>query len=175
MDEGLDLDNHISEFNRLVSQFLSIDVKINEEDQAILLLSSLPKSYETLKTTLLIRKETLLVDDVVSALMDFSRVNGTSSSSQSEVGNDAVCKVMMIGTIKIKILDGIVRTLGDVRLSRTSKRTGAGQQVRSCFDGAAEQQGEEKLLQCQLEQRPERRDFDGNGIPVTGKAMRQRR
>ncbi|KAK2969473.1 hypothetical protein RJ640_022187 [Escallonia rubra] len=61
------------------------------------------------------------------------------------------------------------------RLSRTSKRTGAGQQVRSCFDGAAEQQGEEKLLQCQLEQRPERRDFDGNGIPVTGKAMRQRR
>ncbi|KAK2992358.1 hypothetical protein RJ640_009869 [Escallonia rubra] len=67
MDEGSDL-----------------DVKLEKEDQAILLLSSLPKSYETLKTTLLIGKETLLVDDVMSALMDSSRVNGTSSSSQGE-------------------------------------------------------------------------------------------
>ncbi|KAK2978999.1 hypothetical protein RJ640_023581 [Escallonia rubra] len=42
------------------------------------------KSYETLKTTLLIGKETLLVDDVMSALIDSSRVNGTSSSSQGK-------------------------------------------------------------------------------------------
>ncbi|KAK2991376.1 hypothetical protein RJ640_023445 [Escallonia rubra] len=84
MDEGSDLGDHISEFNRLVSQLSSIDVKLEEEDQAILLLSSLPKSYETLKTTLLIGKETLLVDDVMSALMDSSRVNGTSSSNQGD-------------------------------------------------------------------------------------------
>ncbi|KAK3008658.1 hypothetical protein RJ639_014722 [Escallonia herrerae] len=31
------------------------------------------------------------------------------------MGNDAVCKVMGIGTIQIKMFDGIVRTLGDVR------------------------------------------------------------
>ncbi|KAK2965970.1 hypothetical protein RJ640_018325 [Escallonia rubra] len=84
MDEGSDLGDHISEFNRLVSQLSSIDVKLEEEDQAILLLSSLPKSYETLKTTLLIGKETLLVDDVMSALMDSSRVNGTRSSNQGD-------------------------------------------------------------------------------------------
>ncbi|KAK2996096.1 hypothetical protein RJ640_001766 [Escallonia rubra] len=40
--------------------------------------------YQTLKTTLLNGKETLLVDDVMSALIDSSRVNGTSSSSQGE-------------------------------------------------------------------------------------------
>ncbi|KAK2968978.1 hypothetical protein RJ640_012432 [Escallonia rubra] len=84
MDECSDLGNHISEFNRLVAQLSSIDVKLKEEDQAILLLSSLPKSYETLKTTLLIGKETLLVDDVLLALMNSSRVNGTSSSSQGK-------------------------------------------------------------------------------------------
>ncbi|KAK2970581.1 hypothetical protein RJ640_022818 [Escallonia rubra] len=61
-----------------------LDVKLEQKDQAILLLSSLPKSYETLKTTLLIGNETFLVDDVMSALMDSSRVNGTSSSSQGE-------------------------------------------------------------------------------------------
>ncbi|KAK2981221.1 hypothetical protein RJ640_030610 [Escallonia rubra] len=84
MDEGSDLGDHISEFNRLVSHWSSIDVKLEEEEQAILLLSSLPKSYETLKTTLLIENETLLVDDVMLALMDSSRVNGMSSSSQGE-------------------------------------------------------------------------------------------
>ncbi|KAK2987579.1 hypothetical protein RJ640_027880 [Escallonia rubra] len=84
MDEGSDLGDQISEFNRLMSQLSSIDVKLEEEDHAILLLSSLPKSYETLKTTLLIEKETLLVDDVMLALMDSSRINGTSSSSQGE-------------------------------------------------------------------------------------------
>ncbi|KAK2992130.1 hypothetical protein RJ640_019386 [Escallonia rubra] len=36
------------------------------------------------KTTLVIGKETLIVDDVMSALMDSSRVNGMSSSSQGE-------------------------------------------------------------------------------------------
>ncbi|KAK2989934.1 hypothetical protein RJ640_013858 [Escallonia rubra] len=84
IDKGLDLADHISEFNRLVYQLSSIDVKLEEEDQAILLLSSLPKSYQTLKTTLLIGKETLLVDDVMSALMDSSRVNGNSSNSKGE-------------------------------------------------------------------------------------------
>ncbi|KAK2966230.1 hypothetical protein RJ640_008213 [Escallonia rubra] len=96
MDEGPDLGDHIFEFNRLVSQLSSIDVKLEEEAQAILLLSSLPKSYETLKTMLLIKKETLLVNDAMSALLDSSKVNG-------------------IGAIKIKMFDGIVRTLGDVR------------------------------------------------------------
>ena len=31
------------------------------------------------------------------------------------MGNDASCKVIGIGTIKIRMLDGVVRTLGDVR------------------------------------------------------------
>ncbi|KAK2995032.1 hypothetical protein RJ640_021189 [Escallonia rubra] len=165
MDEGSDLGGHISKFNRLVSQLSSIDVKLEEEDQEILLLSSLQKSYETLKTTLLIGKETLLVDDIMSALMESSRVNGTSSSSQGEglgvswyckeighiarkcpertdeknrkklMNNDNVAEeddknsdgdlylvssveqqeIMGIGTIKIKMFDGIMRTLGDVR------------------------------------------------------------
>ncbi|KAK2975621.1 hypothetical protein RJ640_021066 [Escallonia rubra] len=84
MDEGSDLGDHILEFKRLVSRLSSIDVKLKEEDQAILLLFLLPKSYETLKTTLLIKKEILLVDDVMLAFMDSSRVNGTSSSNQGE-------------------------------------------------------------------------------------------
>ncbi|KAK2978428.1 hypothetical protein RJ640_002701 [Escallonia rubra] len=61
-----------------------LNVKLEKEDQAILLLSSLPKSYKTLKITLLIGKVTLLVDEVMLALMNSSRVNDTSSSNQGE-------------------------------------------------------------------------------------------
>ncbi|KAK2986262.1 hypothetical protein RJ640_021831 [Escallonia rubra] len=77
MDEGSDMSDHISEFNRFVPQLSSMDVKLEEIDQPTMFLSSLPKSYENLKTT-------LLVDDVMSALIDLSRVNGTSSSSQGK-------------------------------------------------------------------------------------------
>ncbi|KAK2979464.1 hypothetical protein RJ640_026362 [Escallonia rubra] len=67
----------------------SMDLDDWEELQAkvvfMILLNLAPKiKYQTLKTTLLIGKKTLLVDDVISALMDTSRVNGTSSSSQGE-------------------------------------------------------------------------------------------
>lgn len=31
------------------------------------------------------------------------------------MGNDVLCKVIGIGTIKIRMFDGIMRTLGDVR------------------------------------------------------------
>lgn len=44
MEEGSDLVNHINEFNRLVTQLTSIDVKLDEEDKALLLLVSLPDS-----------------------------------------------------------------------------------------------------------------------------------
>ncbi|KAK2994778.1 hypothetical protein RJ640_001684 [Escallonia rubra] len=62
----------------------SIYVKLEKEDQVILLLSSLPKSYKTLKITLLIGKVTFLVDEVMLALLNSSKVNDTSSSSQGE-------------------------------------------------------------------------------------------
>ncbi|KAK2977168.1 hypothetical protein RJ640_026679 [Escallonia rubra] len=84
-----------------------IDVKLEEEDQAIFLLSSLPKSYETLKTTLLVGKETLLVDDTLSALMDSSRVNGMSSSSQGEGLVVRTSLVLNAGIVKrLVILQG---------------------------------------------------------------------
>ncbi|KAK2968682.1 hypothetical protein RJ640_005823 [Escallonia rubra] len=82
MDEDLDLGDYISEFKRLVSQLSSIDVKLEEEFNLVVIFVS--KSYETLKTTLLIGKETLLVDNVLSALMDSSRANGTRSSNQAD-------------------------------------------------------------------------------------------
>ena len=59
MDETKELRKHIDEFNKVILDLKNIDVKIEEEDQAILLLSSLPKVYEHFVDTLLYGKQTL--------------------------------------------------------------------------------------------------------------------
>ena len=64
MEEGSDVRSHINKFNKCINQLLSVEVKIDEEDEAVILLSSLPKSYESLRSTLLIRKSTLIVDEM---------------------------------------------------------------------------------------------------------------
>ncbi|KAK8935199.1 hypothetical protein KSP39_PZI013173 [Platanthera zijinensis] len=53
-------------FNKLVSQLRSMDVKVEEEDQALLLLSSLPRSFDHLVTTILYGKDTLKMEEVMT-------------------------------------------------------------------------------------------------------------
>ena len=47
---------------------MNIRVKLDEEDKSLLLLCSLPESYDSLVTTLLYGKETLKYEDIVSVL-----------------------------------------------------------------------------------------------------------
>ena len=49
-------------------KLLAIDVKIDEEDKALILLSSLPESYDHIVTTMLYNKETLILKEVTSTL-----------------------------------------------------------------------------------------------------------
>ena len=59
MSESTDMLQHLSKFNSLISQLLQFKVTFDDEDKAILLLASLPSSYENLMTTLLYGKDTL--------------------------------------------------------------------------------------------------------------------
>ena len=52
MQEGSDLVEHVNAFNQLVTDLARLDVKIEDEDKALLLLVSLPPSYEHLVITL---------------------------------------------------------------------------------------------------------------------------
>ena len=54
MNETSDVKDHINNFNKCITQLLSVEIKIDEEDKSVILLASLPKSYETLVTTLLV-------------------------------------------------------------------------------------------------------------------------
>jgi len=54
---------HLNAFNRISSNLLALEVKL-EEDKALLLLSSLPSTYDHLATTIMYSKKTLELEDV---------------------------------------------------------------------------------------------------------------
>ena len=45
-----------------------LDVKLEDEDKGIILLSSLPHSYEHVVTTLTYGKETIKIEEIISVL-----------------------------------------------------------------------------------------------------------
>ena len=55
-------------FNKLILDLENIDVSIDDEDQALLLVSYFPKSYANFKDTLLSERESLTLDEVQAAL-----------------------------------------------------------------------------------------------------------
>ena len=57
-------------FNKVIDELLAFDVKIDEEDKVLILLSSLPKSYNHVITTILYGKETLILkEEVMTTLL----------------------------------------------------------------------------------------------------------
>ena len=68
MEEGKDLRKHLGEFNKVMLDLTNIGAKIDEEDPAIILLSSLPKLYEHFVDTMLYGKQTFTMSEMKSAL-----------------------------------------------------------------------------------------------------------
>nr|GEW71489.1 zinc finger, CCHC-type [Tanacetum cinerariifolium] len=62
------ISEHIDEFNKIVLDLANIEVKFKDEDVALLLLTSLPTSYEHFVDTLLYGREALTLEDVMATL-----------------------------------------------------------------------------------------------------------
>jgi hypothetical protein len=82
--EGEDVMKHINIFNALINDLIQIDVQISEEDRALLLLASLPDSYEHFVTTLMFGKSTLKFNEVVQDII--SHVTMKKSDNNSTLG-----------------------------------------------------------------------------------------
>ncbi|GJY13619.1 hypothetical protein Tco_0382928 [Tanacetum coccineum] len=61
-------DLYLYEFNKLILDLANIDIEIEDEDQALMLLTSLPSSYENFVETLLYGRESLTMEDVLATL-----------------------------------------------------------------------------------------------------------
>src|SRR3954465_7424177 len=90
MAEGAPIFQHLNDFNKIVSDLLALEVKMKEEDKALILLSSLPPSYDHLVTTILYGKETLELEDVRVMLVNnelMKRTDPTQEGSGLVVGS----------------------------------------------------------------------------------------
>ena len=56
-------------FNKFISKLLAFDVKIDEEDKTLILLSLLPKSYYHIVTIIIYGKEILILKEVMATLL----------------------------------------------------------------------------------------------------------
>ncbi|GJT58785.1 retrotransposon protein, putative, ty1-copia subclass [Tanacetum coccineum] len=68
MPTGRKISEHIDKFNKIVLDLANIEVKFEDEDFALLLLTSLPASYEHFVDTLLYGREALTLEDVMATL-----------------------------------------------------------------------------------------------------------
>ena len=78
--ENTDALQHLSKFNGLISQLLQFQVTFDDEDKAILLLTSLPSSYENLMTTLFYGKDTLKFEQVSGSLLFYNKTYKVSNN-----------------------------------------------------------------------------------------------
>ena len=69
MRDGTSIKEHLSFFDDLVMKMKTVDLKVDEEQQAMLLLCSLPERYTGFANSLIFARDTLTVRDVKSGLL----------------------------------------------------------------------------------------------------------
>ncbi|KAH9669963.1 hypothetical protein KPL70_022004 [Citrus sinensis] len=68
MKDGVAMKDHVDEFNKLILDLENVNIILEDEDRALILLSSLPESHEHFVDTLLYGRQTLSLKDVKDAL-----------------------------------------------------------------------------------------------------------
>nr|KYP59893.1 Retrovirus-related Pol polyprotein from transposon TNT 1-94 [Cajanus cajan] len=87
MKEDTPLQDHLDELNSILMELRDINVKIEDEDAAMILLASLPPSYESFVNSLSVGKECITMEEVKSSL--HSRELRFKASANSEGVNGA--------------------------------------------------------------------------------------
>ena len=93
MTEGTSIKTHISEFSSIIVDLQNLEVKIEDEDQALILLCSLPQSYKHLREIILYGRETISIEDVKQSLLSKDMIDNNligSSSTLNSNQNDAL-------------------------------------------------------------------------------------
>ncbi|KAH9657805.1 hypothetical protein KPL70_023225 [Citrus sinensis] len=68
MKDEVAMKDHVDEFNKLILDLENVNIILEDEDSALILLSSLPESYEHFVDTLLYGRQTLSLKDVKDAM-----------------------------------------------------------------------------------------------------------
>ncbi|KAL6195183.1 hypothetical protein ACLB2K_030803 [Fragaria x ananassa] len=86
MEEGTTLRDHLDQLNTILLELRNIDVKVDDEDAALILLVSLPLLYENFVDSFIGGRDTVTLEEVRSSLHTREmrhKATGTSSDSQA--------------------------------------------------------------------------------------------
>nr|ABA97637.1 retrotransposon protein, putative, Ty1-copia subclass [Oryza sativa Japonica Group] len=82
--------NHISVFKEIVADLVSMEVQFDDEDLGLLLLCSLPSSYENFRDTILLSRDELTLAEVYEALQNREKMKGMVQSDASSSKGEAL-------------------------------------------------------------------------------------
>ncbi|KAL8509745.1 hypothetical protein ACS0TY_016815 [Phlomoides rotata] len=91
MSEDKNLSEQLDTFNRYVDDLEDLDVKLEDDDKALMLLNALPKSLENFKNDVLFgRQDQVNYDDVIAAVKTkILRVQGRDSKAKKKTQDPA--------------------------------------------------------------------------------------
>ena len=75
---------HLKTFNIMNTQLSSFGVNYEDEDKSLLLLASLPTSFDHLVTTLMYKKKTIVLKEATSALLSHIKMKQDGNGSQAD-------------------------------------------------------------------------------------------
>jgi len=90
MNKGTSLKDHLDELNSILMELRDIDVKIKDEDAAMILLVSLPPSYDSFVNFLSVGKECVTMEEVKSSLYSRELRSKAFGNSEESNGSDLV-------------------------------------------------------------------------------------
>uniref|UniRef100_J3N766 Reverse transcriptase zinc-binding domain-containing protein n=1 Tax=Oryza brachyantha TaxID=4533 RepID=J3N766_ORYBR len=126
MAEGTSIRSHLNEFNSLIIDLEKLDVKIDDEDKAILLVVSLPATFKHFKEIMIydLFKRVILLDQSpdLNQEIDWFSTYDSVDTGEVVIDDGSTLEIAGIGSVQIKTHDGIVRTLSNVRHVPRMKR-----------------------------------------------------
>ncbi|KAK3030465.1 hypothetical protein RJ639_039150 [Escallonia herrerae] len=90
MKEGTSITDHVDEYNKVILDLQSIDIKIEDEEKTLLLLCSLPPSYEHLGITLLYGNDIISTEEVETVINSQELRKKVSENRREEHGDVSI-------------------------------------------------------------------------------------
>jgi hypothetical protein len=122
MNDGDSMTEHLNAFNTVVSQLLSVNIKLFDEDKCISLLCSFPNSWDSIVVAISSNATTLKFDDVVSSLLSEEMRKKTMDSQST---NALSVRGHSLDINKIKSLSG--------RSNSRGRYKSLGKSLRKCW------------------------------------------